>query len=157
MNFFRHVKATRKPNGFTLVELLFTITLLAILFGMVVMGFQDYARYQQYNQGVNSVAVVLNQARVNARSAVDDSAHGVKFGAGSITRFTGDTYVALDPNNVVVSYSEVIFTPELTGGTDEIVFERLTGLPSATGTVLVSGVQYPASSTITISETGIIE
>lgn len=147
----------QNTRGFTFVEFLVVLAILIIVLGITVIGFQNFAGYQQFNQAVADVQYILNRAHTDARSAVDDSAHGVKFAAGSVTEFTGDVYAAADPDNIVNTYQLVTFDVELTGGVDEITFDKLTGLPSATGTVVVEGTAFSASTTITISSTGVIE
>jgi Tfp pilus assembly protein FimT len=139
------------------MELIIVVSLLALIAGFLISGFKNYAAYQQYGQAVNDVAFVLNQTKLKARAAEADQSHGVHFTANSITQFVGDTYVALDPNNVVTAYQLVTLQTGLTGGTDTIVFDRLTGLPSATGTVLVEGISFSASTTIVVSDAGVIE
>lgn len=146
-----------KQSGFTLIELLIVVAIFGMISGFLVIGFQNFASYQQFNQAVGDVDFVLNQSRVNARSAVDDESHGVRFAAGSITQFIGDTYSAVDPNNEVINYELVTIQANLTGGVVDVVFNKLTGLPSATGTVIVTGTRFYASTTIIIYDTGVIE
>ena len=147
----------KTQSGFTLIEIIIIISLLAIIAVIVLTGFQNFARFEQYNQAVADVQYVLRQARLDARSAVGDVAHGVKFGTNDITRFAGVAYSASDPDNIITSYQHVTLTPELTGGTDEIVFSILTGLPSATGTIMIEGLNFDSSSTIAVTEAGVIQ
>jgi len=147
----------RTASGFTLIELLVVIAFMAVIIAILMTGFRDYARFQQYNQAVSEVQFVLNQARTLARSADADASHGVKFTGNSITQFTGDAYVASDPENVTTTYPLVTLTPDLTGSVDEIVFTKLTGLPTATGTILIEGSQYDASTTVTITGVGVVQ
>lgn len=131
--------------------------ILLIIAAILMVGFQNFASFQQYNQAVGDVQFVLDQTRMNARNAVADSAHGVAFFSDSISQFVGNTYTAGDPQNSESTYSLITITTDLAGGVDEVVFEKLTGLPSATGTVTVTGTNFAASTTLTISEAGIIE
>ena len=71
--------------------------------------------------------------------------------------FVGDTYNAVDPDNETITYELVTLDFALTGGADEVVFKKLTGLPSATGTVVVNGVNYTASTTIELTRSGVIQ
>ena len=144
-------------NGFTLVEILVVLTMLAFIAGFIVIGFQNYASYQQFNQAAGDIEFALKQTRLNARSAVVDQPHGIHFSADSITQFYGGTYSAVDPSNEVIQYELVTIDPTLTGGVDTIIFGKLTGLPSATGTVVVSGTRFSASTTISITDTGVIQ
>ncbi len=143
--------------GFTLIEMLITLSLLALVATLSIIGFQNFARFQQYNQAVSDVTFVLEQARLSARSAVADESHGVKLDTASLTEFTGSTFVGGDPDNIVHTYGLITLQHGLTGGADEIVFQKLTGLPSATGTVTVVGAIFTASTTIEITGAGVVQ
>lgn len=144
-------------TGFTLIEVLITLSLLAFVATLSIIGFQNFARFQQYNQAVSDVTFVLEQARLSARSAVADESHGVKLAATSLTEFSGNAFVIGDPDNVVHTYELVTLQYDLTDGVDEIVFQKLTGLPSATGTITVVGAIFTASTTIEITGAGVVQ
>ena len=148
---------SQKIEAFTLLEILVIIAILGMIFALAVTGFRNFASFQQYNQAVSDATFILNQTRSDARSAVSDESHGIKIGATSLTRFTGDTFSAVDPTNVTTDYNLVTFTTDLTGGTDEIIFNKLTGLPSATGTITVVGVAFEASTTVEITAAGVVQ
>jgi type II secretory pathway pseudopilin PulG len=148
---------THKESAFTLVEILVSIAILIIILAMTISGFRNFARFQQYDQAVSDVLFTLNQARLSARSAVGDESHGVKLAPNSITRFVGGTYNAADPDNIVSRYDLVTISYVLNTAGDEILFEKLTGLPSATGTIMVTRTGYPQSTTIEVSSAGVIQ
>ena len=150
-------KISLQLRGFTLIEILVVISMIALISGFIITGFQNFASFQQYNQAVGDVKFALNQSRVEARSAVGDEAHGVKISIDRITKFYGSTYSAIDPNNEVIIYKLVTLQSNLTGGADEIIFSKLSGIPSATGTIMVSGTKFSASTTIQISDSGVIQ
>jgi prepilin-type N-terminal cleavage/methylation domain-containing protein len=147
----------KTTRGFTLVEVLIGLSIMVLIASFAVVGFRNYAQFQQYNQAISDVVFILNQTRLSARSAEDDAAHGVKFSSGGMTQFIGDTYVVGDPDNVLTTYGLVTLQHDLSGGVDEIVFEKLTGLPTATGTVTIEGVDFTASTTIEITSTGVVQ
>ena len=148
---------SKQLKDFTLIEILVVISIVSALASIMMLGFQNYASYQQYNQAVGDVKFVLNQSRVNARSAVDDKSHGVKFFSNSITQYIGNPYSLSNPTNRVINYSLVTIQANLKGGVDQILFNKLTGIPSATGTIVVSGTKFLASTTIKITDTGVIQ
>lgn len=146
-----------QQKGFTLIEILIVITIVVMISGLLMVGFQNFASYQQFNQAAGDVEFTLKQTRLNARSALVDQPHGVHFSTNSITQFYGGTYVPGDPNNQVIQYELVTIDPYLTSGVDTIVFSKLTGIPSATGTVVISGTRFSASTTIKITDAGVIQ
>lgn len=149
--------SSKQNSGFTLLELVIVVALSMLIAGFILYSFRSYASYQQYNQATSEVEFNLNQARLEARVAADDSAHGIKFTGGDMILFTGDTYSAVDPNNETVSFDFADVTVELSGGVDEVVFSKLDALPSATGTIIVTGTIYNASTTFSISNSGVIQ
>lgn len=149
--------STSTKAAFSLVELLVVLSLLVLITVIVVTGFQNYARYQEYDQAVAGVSAVLNDARTQARASELGQAHGVKISAGSVTTFVGTIYSAGDTKNVTSAFNNVTITPALSGGVTSIVFNSLTGIPTATGTLTIVGKGHTATTTITISNTGVIQ
>jgi prepilin-type N-terminal cleavage/methylation domain-containing protein len=158
MGLNNHMKINRlHSKGFSVIEVLAVMLILSIVAGFTMIGFQNYARYQQYNQAVNDVQFILKQTRLAARNAQNDSDHGIHFANDSITRFVGDTFASGAAGNTVIPYSLVTIQWNLTAGVDDIVFDKLTGLPSATGTIMLSGNNYSGSTTFSLSEVGVIQ
>lgn len=146
-----------KTQGFTLVELLVGFSIIVLIVGFATIGFRNFATYQKFEQEVVAVKSALVEARVDARSAIGEEAHGIKFFTSSIVLFQGTTYSAVDPNNETVTFDTVTLIPTLTGGVDEIVFTQLTGLPSATGTIDVVGITFVSTTTLEVTAAGVIQ
>lgn len=144
-------------SGFTIIELLITVSILVVITTFAIIGFKNFASFQQYNQAVGDIQFSLEQTRLSARSTEQDSRHGIKFNSDSIVIFVGDVYSAADPQNQIINYELVTLQTTLAGGVDEVVFDKLTGFPSATGTIVVSGVNFSASTTIKLTSTGVIQ
>lgn len=144
-------------KGYTIIELLVVLAVVAIIVGFTVAGFSNYARYQEYNQSVSTVRAVLQDARLKARSSEGGQAHGVKILSGSLVVFPGTTYSAGNSANVTTTFSNVTLTPTFVGGVTEINFANLTGLSSATGTIQIVGTRSAATSTIEITASGGIQ
>lgn len=149
--------STKPQLGFTLVELVVGVGIMMVLVGLSVAGFQAYARYQQYQQAVGNVLATLNDARVQARAAESGQAHGVKLFTSNVVTFLGSTYTSSSLTNRTYTFDNVRIIPELTGGATQVVFEALTGRPMVTGTISVVGTQHLATTTITITGSGVIQ
>ncbi len=156
MKFFTKT-SDKNNNGFTLVEVLVSAAIMAIIAGFAVAGFQNFARFQQYNQAVTDVRFLLETVRERAVSAEDDSEHSLRINSSELIQFAGNTYSMSDPDNEVSTYELVTFSADLNTAGSEIVFQKVTGLPSATGTITITGVQYPASTTFTLTDTGVVQ
>lgn len=146
-----------RSAGFTLVEILVVMSIMVIILAIAMTGFRNFAIFQLYEQDVVTVKSALVDSRVQARSAVDEQVHGVKLLNTSIVLFTGNTYSALDPNNETIDLEVTTLTMDLTGGVDEIRFSQLTGIPSATGTINVVGVDLEATTTLEVTAAGVIQ
>lgn len=144
-------------RGFTFVEVVVVVGIIALMASISILGFQNYAQYQRYDQEIAAVKASLLDARSAARAAVNDEAHGVKFLGSSIVLFSGDTYVAGDPQNETVTLRSITASTALTGGVTEVVFAKLTGAPLVSGTITLTGIQYTGSTTLEITDAGVIQ
>lgn len=144
-------------KGYTIIELLVVMAVILIVVGVTIAGFQNYTRYQSYNQAVSTVRAVLQDARMQARASEGGQAHGVKVLTNSLVVYPGTTYSAGNSANVTTTLDTVTLTPLLTAGASEVTFSNLTGLPTATGTIRIVGIGYVATTTIEISATGGIQ
>lgn len=147
----------KRQNGFTITELLVVFAIIAILVSVTVAAFQNFSNYKRYDYAVATIETALLDTKNAARNSVAGEVHGVKIETNTITVFSGDTYSAIDPNNQVTTFSDITFIPTLTGGTDEIIFSKLNGLPSATGTIEVVGNLHNATTTISVTNAGVIQ
>lgn len=146
-----------RQAGFTLAELVVSLSIIALLVGGAVYGFQSYARYQEYEQTVAGVLGTLQQARVEARAADSGGAYGVHLEANRIVTFVGVSYNAAAASNQVYNFQNVTLTPALTGAATNIIFEPLTGRPNVSGTITLAGRLHSATTTVTISGSGVIQ
>ena len=148
----------RQPErGFTLVELLVVFVLFAIAASLIFQWFLEYVAAQQFQAGVVEVTSLVREARQETLAAEGDQVHGVYFATSSVTSFSGATYDPSDPDNEVTSFEGLTISPSLTAGTSSLSFRRLSGIASATGTVLFTSRQTGATTSLTIRHTGIIE
>lgn len=130
----RKTWATRTTRGFSLIEILTVLGLLAIVGGFGMMVSIDGLQGSYFTNDKDSVITALQKARSRAVSNMcfggcsDGSAHGVHFDhvAKTFTIFQGEEYVVSDPQNET---SELNPSTTLTGVTDA-VFEKLSGSAS---------------------------
>jgi len=144
-------------SGFTIIELLIVIAIAVVIAGLLFGAFLQYARYQSYQQSVSEIALAVSQVQAAARVATLDQDHGLAFTANSIIQFTGSNYDVSATTNVSRTFANVQIIPTLTAGASELRLHKVTGFPNATGTVLVVGTVYPATTTFSISATGVIQ
>lgn len=125
---------------------------------MVLTGFQNYQKHQWYQVVVNDVRNELNQAHTKTMGSVDGLVYGVYVGTSTIEFFSGATPTVGDANNTIINFSRGIYaTSSITGGNWYFTFSRLTGMPTATGTIDIIDSTRAATTTLSILETGVIQ
>ena len=141
-------------KAFTLIEILFVISILGILLAIVLPQFNNMRSNQILNSSVADIVSVINKASSQSLASLDSSVYGVRFDSDKVTIFKGTSFDVNSPTNeiVLVNSPASISNISLTGGVASFYFNRLTGIPSATGnvTVTVSSV----SKSITIDSLG---
>jgi prepilin-type N-terminal cleavage/methylation domain-containing protein len=160
MKFSFGIKKIRRPFlGFTLVEMLIVIAILSIIFKISLSVFYDITKQESLDKDVETAYSYLLKARNQTINGEADSVYGVHFASTSVSMFRGDTYVASttvsDFDFANKSYASEIL---LSGGTTDIVFKKITGSPSATGTIIYRITSDSAiHKTLTIHGTGLVE
>ncbi len=144
-------------GAFTLIEVLIVVAIVGILAAISVNGFGAFATRSGADASARVVLSALEEARARTLSAEGGTSYGVHFGSTTVTVFAGETYDAGDTSNEVRTLRRAeISSVSLTGGANTIVFARLIGTASATGTVtVVQSVDVTLSRTITIHESGL--
>jgi prepilin-type N-terminal cleavage/methylation domain-containing protein len=145
-------------QGFTLTEILVVIAIIFIITAFSVSTFQTMHRVSGERIAAQEVADALREARNNSIAAKNDTVYGVRVGTSSVTRFPGSTYDPGNASNTVYMFEAGAFaTGTLVEGAVDIVFARLTGMPSVTGVIYLSDIDNSSTSTVTIEATGLIE
>lgn len=123
--------------GFTLVELLLVIAVAAVIF-IVAAPFSIWFYHNQLlDEARSNIINTLSQARHNAVLQKNNSEFGVKINSTdhNYVLFQGFSYAAkVDEYDETYDLLNTITASEPT----EIVFAKLTGLPSATGTITLT-------------------
>jgi len=130
-------RSRKNSAGFTLIELLLVITVVIVITALTIPVGIHFYQTQVLNETMDGILGVLRRSHNQAVFQKDDSAFGVKFLSDSYVLFRGESYVARVQND-----DETFILPTGVGvsGIDEVVFTKLTGLPSATGTLtIISG------------------
>lgn len=140
-----------KSAGFTLIELLLTVTIITAL------GIGASTYYSRFLLA-NSIEVTKNNYIMNLRKAQtyaalgkNDSNWGVRYSSNEITLFKGASYASRD---AAFDQTMSVNTNITISGLTEIVFTKLTGIPTTTGTITLSAINK--NFTITVNSLGAI-
>ena len=153
------IKFANKTKGFTVVELLVSLAIMAVLAVVVFSTFINFRKNEALVMDAETIVSVLRQARNQTLTSKNSSSYGVHIIASKITIFSGTSYVSGNSGNqdFVLSNTDTILTISLTGGGSDVVFQRLTGETSQNGTVTVSSPGLNQTKTVTIYKTGLVD
>lgn len=146
-------------KGFTLVEIIMAIAILVLMGVIVLASIREYTKEQALSGAVSGVAAVISDARTRTLSGNAGVQYGVHLQSDAIVLFSGATYVESDPDNEVIELDTRVVIADITlsGGGDDIVFEKLTGDTDDFGTVtLALSSDASRQRTITVQGTGLV-
>src|SRR3989344_37957 len=146
-------------RGLSIIELLILIAVIGVLTAVIIPQFSKIRENQVLKSGVEDLLSSINNARGKTLSSLNSSEYGVHFESEKVIIFKGKVFSAGATDNETIN----IVTPAsisnvtldgVSGISGDIYFNRLSGIPSDTGTITVSTPSF--SKIITISATGII-
>ncbi|OGC48473.1 hypothetical protein A2W32_05195 [candidate division WWE3 bacterium RBG_16_37_10] len=124
-----------KTSGFTLLEVLLSIAVIGLIAGI---GTPIYLSLQTRNDlyiAENSTVHSLRHAQLLSQIVDGDSSWGIYLQNGSVTIFRGLNYSSRNTD-----FDKIIILPGniTTSGVSEIIYEKFTGIPLATGTITLT-------------------
>jgi len=124
-----------KSAGFTIFELLVVIGASILIAGLTVPVGVRFYQTQILDDTTSVIMTTLRRAQSQAEFQKNDSSFGVKFLTGSYVLFQGDSYAGRTiSEDEIFSLSGNVNT----SGVDEVVYAKLTGIPSLAGTLTVA-------------------
>ncbi len=153
----------KKPNGFTLIELVIVVAILAVLSSALITDFVLWTKKTDVNTASQEFANVLRLAKNKALSSENNSQYGVYLNTlnspSQYILFKGATYATRDSasDNIYSLPKNVEFFGISFGGGSEIDFNKLSGTSQQSGSVAVrSKLDTNQSKTIYISSSGVV-
>lgn len=117
-------------RGFTLLEMLLSVALLSIIFGMSYALYPNLAYQEELDVAVRSSQALLRRAAALASASEGDSPWGVRFESSTAVLFKGTSYAGRD-----TAYDETLLLEGIeVSGTGEYVFEKVSSEPITSGT-----------------------
>jgi len=153
-------KLDKNKNGFTLIEILITIAIFAIILGITIVAVRSFSDTVNLDNAGKIIGTNIKLAKMRSVGALNDTNYGVRFEGDKITVFAGDTFDVSDPTNKVVNLSDNVKISDisLAGGGIDLVFNRLTGTTNNAGTIEIELVNNSSEKKqIVINEEGQID
>jgi len=137
--------------GFTLIELLLVISIVLIIGTFSVVFFSRFLTQNAVTNTQDQLIGSLRKAQIYAMMGRQNSNWGVRFGENIIALFSGNSYASRNTafdetfsQNSNISISNF----------SEIVFTKVSGLPSTTGTYTITG--NDSSKQVVVNSQGVI-
>jgi len=152
------MKKTENNKGFSLLEVMLVIVLIATALGFSVL----YSQTSQLRADLNTQGAVLvsylRLAQSNARAGLTDSENAIHFDGDSYTIFSGDTYSALDPTNYTIDLPPTLAIENinLNGAGSDLIFLGPDGSTANFGSLDLRSSRIGKTLTINISSLGTV-
>ncbi len=126
-------------SAFTLIELLVSLTIIIILALIMFSAYSGLRPHNDVDADTQAIISELNLARSRTLASTNSSSFGVHLQTDRVILFQGTTFNSNDSNNVtlLLSSRDKIATIALVGSAVDVVFDRLSGTTSQSGTLVV--------------------
>ena len=149
----RFTKIFPKPRGFTLLELLLVLAMIALVFAIGGPISTSLFRQNNLQSAAETTAQFLSRAQLRATAVENDSPWGVALQNSQVVLFQGTSFANRDS-----AWDEVFeFSSSLqNSGLAEIIFAKLSGEPSTTGQIVFTDTSGD-SKTLTLNSAGVVD
>lgn len=128
-----------KTRGFTILEVLFSIAILAIISLISIKSFGGEVGEKEIRAISDNVVANIDLARSNAITGKNGQSYGIKFGDNYFTYFTGSSYISSNESNERNDInSKFEITNDIPGADDAIVFSKLKGDINHNGPITIT-------------------
>lgn len=146
------MKLRHNQYAFTLVELLLSVALLAIILLLgTPISYNIYLR-NDLDITASNIAQASRRAQTLSQAHSGDSSWGIYVQSGSITIYKGNSYGTRDTDFDEVTVISNALTPS---GVQEILYSKFDGEPQTTGSIILTA-SNNETRTITIAEKGMV-
>lgn len=155
-----NIFSKKSCQGLTLIEILVAIAILGFISMITYEALFTTNQKEILEKEVSRVSAIIERARSYTLSSLNDSAYGIHIEEDRLVTFSGDSYDVGDPDNKIdiLNKNVSIIEHNLSGGGDDILFERLTGKTDQNGTLNIALTNATTTFyTITVHETGLVD
>ncbi|MEI8229599.1 MAG: hypothetical protein WCG83_00490 [Candidatus Peregrinibacteria bacterium] len=140
-----------KRSGFTAVETLLTIGIIAVTSGIIAPLYRSYVVRSDLGIAVEQTMQALSRSQILSRSGLENATWGFAVAEGVL--FSGDGYPVRD-----VEFDESYPLPKSirVSGLTEVTFQRVTGIPNQTGDIIFTSNWSLEQRILTVSADGTV-
>lgn len=152
-----------QEKAFTLIELIISMAIIAILAGVGFINIINYRHRQDLTSTTQEIIEVLRNSQNRSLSQESASRWGVHFenqtsGTDFYELFQGASYAGATIVSKSALPSNIQFDIPASGSSSTIIFSPITGLPNASATIKIYLISSPtSSSTIIVNSNGKIQ
>lgn len=149
-------------KGFSLIELLVSITILGIISSIVFVSISEMQNKQALDKEKDFIKSVIHKTRLESLNSKNGNTHGLVFASTSIQKIETGTTTSQTYNlsSDVLLFQNNLKTVSGNLATSTIFFSKISGYTTATGTlvyILQKGSTSMATETISINALGTVE
>jgi prepilin-type N-terminal cleavage/methylation domain-containing protein len=145
-------------RGFTLIEILVSISVVVILAAIMWMGLSSFRESYELDQSADAILALLKDARTRTLASDGATQYGVHFEETKVVLFSGASY---NPAGAIDTFqlpsSIRISSVNLAGGGRDTVFARLSGATTQSGTIVLESLRRGFIKNIEILNSGLAE
>lgn len=142
-----------KQRGFTLVEMLLSVSIITLLVGLSVPVYATFVGRNDLDVARQGVVESLRRAQTYARAVEGDSTWGVSILSNRAVVFKGASYAARD-----TAFDEnIIFGGGVSSTAGEVVFAKLSGTPNTVGGITLTQTSTNDTRMVNINAKGTVE
>lgn len=152
-------RLSRSSFGVTLLETLVAVSIMTMIGAVILASLNNFRAQKTMDAAVEEVLAAFSQAHFDTISSRNDQQYGVHIDTDKVTYFVGPTYTAGTATNVIYRFvvPVEIVNVSLAGGGNDVLFDRLTGGTSESGTFVIRAkANSTLMTTVTINGTGAI-
>jgi prepilin-type N-terminal cleavage/methylation domain-containing protein len=138
-------------RGFTFLELLIVVAIVGIVSLSSISFYSRFFTQNAVSNTVDQLTSEMRKAQSYAMSGKQNGDWGVRYASNQIILFQGSSYAT---RNAAFDEKFTTNTSVAVSGLSDIIFSRMTGTPSASPTITVSGAG--STSTITVNAQGVV-
>jgi len=145
-------KKFKVNKGFTLIEVLLSVALIAVLFGISIPVFSPALLKNDLESSADLTVQSLRRAQVLSQAVQNDSQWGIKVQNYGVVLFRGNSFS--DRDTAFDEFTDFPTNIDI-NDTDEFVFEKLTGRTTGPGNITLTLKEY--SKIISVNSMGAVE